>query len=134
MAEPEPTDGIQWQAALGVIGGAAGIAASLFVLFGPVVQYSTQRSDGTRTSGTVSGIDYLLGSPHAQFELFAWPVLLGVAASIGVVAAWYGHGRWLWGAALALVAFTIIGIMTLGFLYAPAALLLLAAALVGREE
>lgn len=134
MADSKPADGFQWRAALGAIGGAAGLAASVFVLFGPVVRYSTQRSDGTRTSGTVSGIDYLFGAPHAQFELFAWPVLLGVVAVVGAAAAWRGHRRWLWGAALALAAFTVVGIMTLGLLYAPAACLLLAAALLGREE
>ncbi len=126
-------DGMGSSRGLGAIGGAAGLAASVFVLFGPVVRYTSESADGTRTSGTVSGIDYLFGSPHAQFELFAWPVLLGVVAVIGAVAAWRGHGRWLWSAALALAAFTVVGLMTLGLLYAPAAFLLLAAALLGRN-
>lgn len=134
MVDSNPDDGVRWSATLGAVGGAAGLAASLFVLFGPVVRYSTRSSDGSRTSGTVSGIDYLFGAPQAQFELFAWPVLLGVVAVVGGVAAWHGQRRWVWGAALALTAFTVIGIMTLGSLYAPAAFLLLVAALVAREE
>lgn len=123
-----------WPERLGVVGGAAGLAASAFVLFGPVVRYSTASPDGPGTTGTAAGIDYLFGSPHAQFELFAWPVLLGVVAAVGAVAAWQGRGRWLWSAALVLVGFTVVGLASIGLLYAPAALLLVVAAVLDTEE
>lgn len=134
MADSRAATGLQRGDAPGIVGGAAGLAASLYVLFGPVARYSTLSADGSRTSGTVSGIDYLLGSPHAQVELLAWPVLLGTVAVIGALAAWRDRSRWLWSAALALLAFTVLGVMSLGLLYAPAALLLLVAAALQRKE
>ncbi|MFC7047076.1 hypothetical protein ACFQH6_18245 [Halobacteriaceae archaeon GCM10025711] len=113
---------------LGAVAGAAGLAASLFVLFGPVVRYTTQSSDGTVRTGTLSGIDYLLGVEGAQFALLAWPVLMAGFALLGGFAAWNGRTAALWVAALGLTGFTLVGLLTIGLLFAPAALLFLAAA------
>ncbi len=132
MADPAPADRSLAGRAVGVVAGAAGLAASLFVLFGPVVTVTSAGSDGSTTTSTVSGIDYLLGAAGAQFELFAWPVLLGVVSAVGAAAAWYGWNRWAWAAALSLAAFAVVGMFSIGLLYAPAAGLLLGAAALGR--
>ena len=118
---------------LGVIAGAAGLAASLFVLFGPVMQYRSESTAGTVETGTIAGIDYLLGSPHADLALFAWPVLLGTVSIVGAVAAWRGNAAWTGGVAATLVVFVVLGMMTIGFLFAPAAVLMGLAAVVGRD-
>jgi hypothetical protein len=129
-----PPDGPSAGRGLGLVGGAAGLAASLFLLFGPVVRVTTERSSGETTSYTVSGIDYLLGSPDAQFALFAWPVLMGAVALVGAGAAWRGRRRWTLAAALTLGAFVVVGMFSIGTVYAPAAALLLFDALLGRED
>ena len=120
--------GYRWDRTLGVAGGLAGVAASLFVLLGPVVRYSSQSATGEVTTGTLSGVDYLLGHPDAQFALFAWPLLLGAVAAVGTGAAWRGHVRWTWAAAVTLAAFAVVGAMSIGGLYVPASVLLLAGA------
>lgn len=119
---------------LGVVGGVAGLAASLFVLVGPVASTASQTTGGATTTGTVSGIDVLLGHPDAQVALLVWPLVLGTVAVVGLVAARRGERRWLWAAALTLGAFVVLGAASLGLLYAPAALLLLVAAALSREE
>lgn len=118
--------------AVGVAGGAAGLAASLYLLFGPVARYERRRPDGTVTTGTGSGIDYLLGSAGADFALFAWPLLLGAGSALGGAAAWRRRDQWTSAPALALGVFAIGGGSSIGLLYAPAAVPLLAAALLGR--
>ena len=133
MTADGPSRPIDGPRAVGVVGGAAGLAASLFVLFGPVVSYESRSSDGTVATGTLSGVDWLLGAPDAQVALFAWPVLLGAVSVVGLAAAWRGEGRWLWTAALTLLAFVFVGVFSIGMLYGPAALLLLVAAVLGRD-
>jgi hypothetical protein len=118
---------------LGVVAGSAGLAASSFVLFGPVMRYRSESTAGGVETGTISGIDYLLGNPNADLALFAWPVLLGILSVVGAVAAWRGNTAWTGGMAATLVVFVILGIMTIGFLYAPAAVLMGLAAVVGRD-
>lgn len=113
----------------GVAGGVAGVAASLFVLFGPVVTVTSTDSDGTSTRSSVSGIDYLVGDPHAQVELLAWPVLLGAISIVGAVAAWRGYRVWTGAGAGTLGVFAVVGLFSIGMLYAPAAILLVIAAL-----
>lgn len=130
-------DGIDWSQTdrgLGLVGGVAGLAASLFLLFGPVVTVSRIDSDGARTTTTLSGIDYLFGVPDAQFALFAWPVLLGAVTIVGTVAAWRRHWRWSLAVSLTLAAFVVVGILSIGMLYGPAAVLLLLSAIFGREN
>lgn len=119
---------------LGVAGGVAGLAASLFVLFGPVVTTTTLRPSGATTTGTLSGIDVLLGHPDAQFALLAWPVLLGAVSAVGLVVARRGERRWQWAAALTLGAFVVLGAASIGLLSAPAALLLLVGAPLSHED
>ena len=118
---------------LGVVAGSAGLAASSFVLFGPVMQYRSESTGGAVEAGTISGIDVLLGNPNADFALFAWPVLLGLVSVVGAVAAWRGNAAWTGGVAATLVVFVILGMMTIGFLYAPAAVLMGLAAVFGRD-
>ena len=118
---------------LGVVAGSAGLAASLFVLFGPVMQYRSESSAGTVETGTLSGIDYLLGNPHADAALFVWPVLLGALSIAGAYAAWRDNAAWTGGVAATLVIFVILGMMTIGFLFAPAAVLMGLAAVFGRD-
>ncbi len=112
----------------GILGGSAGLTASLFVLFGPVVRDRSQSSTGGVETGTTSGIDWLMGQPDAGFALFAWPVLLGLLSIAGALMAWRGNAAWTAGVAATLGVFVIIGMMTIGLLFAPAAVLFAVAA------
>lgn len=108
------------------------MAGPVFVLFGSVIRYSTNRPAGPRASGSDGGIHHLFGSPHSQLEPLAWPVLLVVVVVICAFAAQRGRQRWLWGAGLALVVFTIVGMTSIGLVYAPAAHVRLVATVVAR--
>lgn len=108
----------------GVLGGTAGLTAALFLLFGPAVRYRSVSSTGAVETGTRSGIDYLLGQPDAQFALFAWPLFLGVLSIAGALAARRGDAAWTAGVAATLGVFVVVGMMSIGLLFAPAAVLL----------
>lgn len=108
------------------VGGLAsilGIIAGLFLLFGPVGQYEASTSDGTRETGTISGIDYLFGAEYADPALFFWALFILGLTLVGGYGVWTGNRYVLWAVGLGLFALSILGIMSIGLFVAPAALL-----------
>ncbi|MFC7097087.1 hypothetical protein [Halobaculum marinum] len=79
-------------------------------------------------SATVAAVGVVAPAPLADVFVTA---LVGGAAAVAVgggVAAWTGRRLGVWVAALTVTAFSAVGLMTVGFLFVPAALCLLAAA------
>lgn len=110
------------------VGGLAtilGVGSGLFLLFGPVAQYETVSTDGTRETGTISGVDYLFGAEHADPALFYWSMFLIGISLIGGYGAWTGKRLLVWVVALPLLVLSLLS-MAIGLLVAPAALLFLA--------
>lgn len=110
------------------VGGLAailGVGAGLFLLFGPIGRYEAASTDGTRETGTTSGIDYLFGAEHADPALFYWSLFLIGIALIGGYGAWTGNRVVVWAVALPLLVLSLLS-MAIGLLVAPAALLFLA--------
>lgn len=77
----------------------------------------------------VAAAGYLLAPDPLSDVFFAGWVLVAVGlAVVGGVAAWTDRTPLLWVAALSLAALSVVGMWSIGFLVAPAALLLLGAA------
>lgn len=113
--------------AVGGLAGIVGIAAGLFLLLGPTGRYETISPDGTRETGTTSGIDYLFGAEHADPALFFWSLFVVGLSLVGGYGVWTGNRRVVWAVGLGLAALSVLGIMSIGPFVAPAALLFLAA-------
>ncbi|WP_277554777.1 hypothetical protein [Halobaculum limi] len=79
-------------------------------------------------AGTAAAVAVLGPAPLA--DVFVTGLVGGVAAVavVGGAAAWAGRRAVVWIAALSVAAFSAVGLMTVGFLFVPAALCLLAAA------
>lgn len=110
------------------VGGLAailGVGAGLFLLFGPIGRYEATSTDGTRETGTTSGIDYLFGAEHADPALFYWSLFLIGIALIGGYGAWTGKRFVVLVVALPLLVLSLLS-MAIGLLVAPVALLFLA--------
>ena len=122
------------------VGGLAailGVGTGLFLLLGPIGRYEAISTDGTRETGTTSGIDYLFGAEHADPALFYWSLFLIGIALIGGYGAWAGKRFVIWAVALPLLVLSLLS-MAIGLLVAPAALLFLASGilltLANKEE
>jgi hypothetical protein len=136
--------------------GLAGVTGAYSVLallgaFGPVACISESASgegvsseaagssgvtstSGEAADGCVSGIDYLLSGGRVAPEFFAWPMVLLVFVALGVAAAWTGRGRATWLVAIAGVAISLAGFLSIGRYFAlPALFLLVAAAALSAE-
>lgn len=76
----------------------------------------------------VPGAGFLLTRIPITDALVAWPAVLVLAAAVGAAAAWTDRVFLVWVAALALSLVSVAGLLSIGFVFAPAALSLLAAA------
>lgn len=109
-----------------------GVAASLYLLFGPIGRYTSTRvhTDGSRSSesGTTSGIDYLYGAEHADPALFFWALALLAVVLVGGYGVYSANRVVVWAVAIPLVVFTILSIASIGLFVAPVAILYLVSA------
>jgi hypothetical protein len=83
---------------------------------------------GEATDGCVSGTGHLLSGGEVAPEFFAWPAVLLAVVTLGVAAAWTGHKRATWLVALAAVAVSVAGFLSIGRHFVLPALFLLVAA------
>jgi hypothetical protein len=104
-------------AVLTILAAISGLAAILFVLFGPTYSTSTCNSNGVCTTGTASLVQVGLAPETAVFFAFIVMVLIAVA-SAGVLVA---SGRTLAGLVILIVGFVILVGATVGtFAFGPA--------------
>ena len=128
-------------AILAFLSGSYGIL-TLLGAFGPVDCWTgqSQSSSGSvvTTHGCEAGIDYLYGSTAGNAPvLFFWAMVLLGLVVIGLVATWTGHRRVTWATAVVGFAISILGLLSIGWVFIGPALLLLisaAAMTVARRE
>lgn len=105
-----------------------GVGTGLFLLFGSIGRSETVSPDGTRQTGTTSGIDYLFGAEHADPALFYWSLFLIGIALLGGFGAWTGKRFVVWAVAVPLLVLSFFS-TAIGLLVAPTAILFLASGL-----
>lgn len=107
---------------LGLLGSFAGFVASLAMLgaFGPMSTATTVASDGTVTTRSEAGIDYLAGDTAGNAPvLFFW----GATAALAAILVMYGirtrNLPLLWALATGLSLLAVLGVWSIGWLVAP---------------
>lgn len=124
----------------GWLGAIAGAIASLamFGAFGPLSTSTTIATDGTATTRSEAGLDYLAGTTTGNAPLlFFWGTVAAVAAALVVYGVRSRNLALLWALATGLSLLAVLGVWSVGWLVAPfAALTLLAAVFVtiGRRR
>lgn len=106
---------------------------TLLGAFGPVSCWTARSVSGggptVVTHGCEAGIDSLLGQTTGNAPvLFFWTVVLAVLVAVGASAAWTGHRRLTWAAALIGGALSILGLLSVGWAFALPTVCLLVAA------
>lgn len=124
----------------GWLGAIAGAIASLamFGAFGPMGTERTVASDGTVTTRSEAGLDYLVGNTTGNAPvLFFWGTVAALAAALVVYGVRTQNLALLWALATGLSLLAVLGVWSIGWLVAPfAALTLLSAVFVtvGRRR
>lgn len=104
-------------AALGILAAVSGLAAIVFVLFGPTYSTGSCNTNGVCTTGTASLVQVGLAPEAAVFFAFIAIVLIAIAIA-GVLVA---TGRTLAGLVILIVGFVILVGATVGtFAFGPA--------------
>lgn len=120
-----------------------GLAVAGYLLFG--VSYTSQSQSGSAAAGEAgsstavgpvivtpvqtlhqSGLAFALD--QHDWALLIWAGFVLVVSLVAAVSAWTGHSRPIWGAAAVLAALSLLGLMSIGLVIAPQALVLAVAA------
>jgi len=80
-------------------------------------------------AAAVAAVAVLWPRPLADVFVTAWMLGAVLDTLVGTAAAWTGRRALLWVATVLLAGFAVVGMLTVGWLFAPAVLLLFAAAL-----
>lgn len=105
-----------------------GVGVGVYLLFGPIGRYGAVSPDGTRSSGTTSGIDYLFGVRSADPALFYWSLVIIGLSLVGGYGAWARKRVVVWAVALPFVGLALLS-MAIGLLIAPTAVQFLGASI-----
>jgi len=109
---------------LGLLGTISGAVGALYLLIVPTKRYGNESG-----GGSVSGIEYVLGNPHADAAMFLIPLGIFVIAIITGYNVWNENVRAVWVIAIAFTGIALLSIVTIGPFLLAFALLLLASSI-----